>query len=127
MTAVLDASALLALLNSEPGSVLVAEALSAGVLISTVNLAEVVAKLSDYGVPEGEVREALMALGMQVATFGEAAAFGSGSLRRQTKAKGLSLGDRACLALALEQNLPVLTADRHWDGLVPGVQLEWLR
>jgi ribonuclease VapC len=113
---ILDASALLALLNGEPGAEQVASVL-AKARISAVNLSEVVAKLSDYGMPEAEIREALGGLGLEVAPFGEAQAYAAGLLRGVTRARGLSLGDRAFLALAQDQGLPALTTDSGWAGL----------
>lgn len=124
---VLDASALLALLNDEPGAEHVAEAVVAGALISAVNLSEVAAKLSDYGLSAAEIREALGSLDLEIVPFGEALALGAGLLRAATRASGLSLGDRACLALAASLGLPALTADRHWAGLVPATEIVELR
>ena len=54
-------------------------------------------------------------------------AYAADGLRTSTRERGLSLADRACLALALQLGAPVLTADRAWEGLVPGVGLEWIR
>lgn len=127
MTSILDASALLALLNDEPGATRVAEAVKSGAMIGAVNLGEVVAKLSDHGVRDAEIAELLGGLGLAVPPFDEAAAYATGNLRRTTPQRGLSFGDRACLTLALKEHVPVLTADRDWDGLVPGVRLEWIR
>ena len=128
---VLDASALLALLNREPGEERVAEALAAGVVMSTVNLSEVVAKLADIGMPEAEIREAIEPLGLGFAAFDDAGAFGAGLLRPASRTVGLSLGDRACLALGRQSGLPVLTADLAWNsldfGLDSGVEITMLR
>lgn len=121
---VLDASALLALLNREPGEALVAQALAEGAMISTVNLSEVVAKLADIGMPEAETREAIEPLGLEIVGFDAADAFSAGLLRPATRADGLSLGDRACLALGMRSGLPVLTADRGWSGLALGAGVE---
>lgn len=127
MTAVLDASALLALLGSEPGGERVASAVAAGALIGAANLSEVVAKLVDGGVPQDEAVDALAGLGLQVPSFDQNLAYLAGSLRPATRSRGLSLGDRACLALGLREGLPVLTADRHWEGLVAGLRVEFIR
>lgn len=128
-SAILDASALLALLNREPGGERVAEALLTGALMSAVNLSEVVAKLADIGMSEGEVREAIEPLGVEVVPFDEAAAVATGLLRGESRRAGLSLGDRACLALGRERTLPVLTADTAWStlDLGPEVKVEQLR
>ena len=111
---ILDASALLALLNDEPGSDAVAAALTAA-SISAVNLSEVVAKLADYGMSETEMRHALDALGLEVVHFDHELAYAAGLLRPATRSLGLALGDRACLALGLRQGTPVLTCDQRWS------------
>jgi len=123
---VLDASALLSLLNSEDGSDLVLGFLPHSV-ISTVNLAEVVTRLSILGMPEGEVREALTLLGLEIIPFDEEQAFRVGFLSAYTRPLGLSLGDRACLALALTTQSTALTADRVWKDLDIGVAIKLIR
>lgn len=125
-SSVIDASAVLALLNDEPGAPAV-EARLAGAVLSTVNLAEVVSVLADNGVPEADIRFAVGALGLASVTFDDAMAFLAGALRPKTKAFGLSLGDRACLALALQSSSPVLTADRTWKDLDLGIEVEVIR
>jgi len=123
---VLDASALLALLNAESGSQEVAERLSEAA-VSAVNLSEVVAKLSERGVPESEIRTALDGLGLEIVAFDETTAYRAGLLRRVTRPAGLSLGDRACLALALQLEAPVFTTDRSWKTLRIGVKVRTIR
>jgi PIN domain nuclease of toxin-antitoxin system len=123
---VLDASALLALLNDEPGSDAVADSLSEAA-ISSVNLAEVVGKLSDRGMPEGEIRLALEGMGLDVHPFDAGAAYSAGFLRRATSSRGLSLGDRACLALGIALGAPVLTTDRGWKALRVGSKVRVIR
>jgi PIN domain nuclease of toxin-antitoxin system len=123
---VLDASALLALLNREPGAELVAAALS-GAAVSALNLSEVVAKLSDAGMPEGAIREALQGLPLDIIPFELEQAYEAGFLRPSTKGVGLSLGDRGCLNLALRLGLPVLTADRTWQQLAVGAEVRVIR
>jgi len=123
---VLDASALLALLNSEPGSRIVEESLSSAA-VSAVNLSEVVSKLSERGMPEAEVRTALEGLGLDVRPFDTAMAYSAGTLRPATRGLGLSLGDRACLALGLSLSAPVLTTDRSWRKLKIGVKIRAIR
>jgi PIN domain nuclease of toxin-antitoxin system len=110
---VLDASALLCLLNAEPGQEVVADALSESVM-SAVNLSEVVAKLCDHGLSDADIRDALDGLSLDVRPFTSDQAYASGALRRLTRELGLSLGDRACLALAAELGAVALTADRQW-------------
>jgi ribonuclease VapC len=123
---VLDASALLALLRLEPGNEKVAEAIP-GAVISTVNLSEVVSKLLEKGVPEPAVRSALGKVELVVQPFSEDLAYRTGILRLATRALGLSLGDRACLALGQQLAAPVLTTDRNWRQLDLGVEVRVIR
>ena len=123
---VLDASALLALLNGEPGAEVVDEHMD-GAVISSVNLSEVVAKLGDGGMPTESVRSALAELKLQIHAFDTAQAFAAGELRVKTRHLGLSLGDRACLALARQLARPVLTADGAWKKLRIGIEVRPIR
>ena len=113
---VLDSSAVLALLADEPGSDEVEAALP-GALLSTVNLGEIVAKLCERGMPAEEATTLIYSIGVEVADFDADQASRSGELRASTRIAGLSLGDRACLALAQVRKLPVLTADAAWARL----------
>jgi PIN domain nuclease of toxin-antitoxin system len=123
---VLDASAVLALLGNERGTEPVRTALGSAVM-SAVNLAEVLTKLGDRGVSEAEQRVIRLSLDIEVRSFDENGAWRASALRAVTKARGLSVGDRACLALALEEGLPVLTMDRAWAALDIGVEVRTLR
>lgn len=125
---VLDASAVLALLFEEPGAEMVRGCVRAAV-IGAANLAEVLAKLSDHGLPAAEAARAVAILGLEVAPMTEAQAQRSAGMRAVTRAAGLSLGDRACLALAAELDLPALTADRSWAGVAAaaGVSVQVIR
>jgi ribonuclease VapC len=123
---VLDASALLALLNGEEGSSLVQEILPQSV-VSPVNLAEVVTRLSSIGMPEEEIRRALTVLGLELIPFDEEQAFQAGILSSITHPLGLSLGDRVCLALALSVHATAITADRVWKELDIDVQVKLIR
>lgn len=123
---VLDASAILALLNEEPGGDVVQEAL-AGAVVGAVNLSEVIAKLIENGMPEEEIRTSLGGLGLEIQPFDEEMAMATALLRPKTKKLGLGLGDRACLALGLRLSTPVLTADRTWLGLKVGVEVRVIR
>lgn len=122
MTAVLDASALLALLKGEPGAERVAEALEQGAYLSAVNLAEVLSKLADWGEDPAEAQARMAQVGLlgaavEVLPFTGEDALEVARLRALTRAYGLSFGDRACLALARRLGLPALTAERAWaDG-----------
>lgn len=113
---VLDASALLAILNQEPRARQWEEKVP-DAAISAVNLSEVVAKLADVGMGEREIRDSLN-LGMTVVPFDAALAHAAGLLRLPTRSLGLSLGDRACLALAMHMRLPVVSTP--FLALTPG-------
>lgn len=116
--AVLDASALLAWMQSEPGSDVVQRALAGGGgAMSAVNVAEVCTKLTDRGLPRDEVKAAFLSLELDVRPFDLENAFATAEIRPSTRARGLSLGDRACLALGMALGLPVVTTDRAWTGL----------
>jgi ribonuclease VapC len=123
---VLDASAILALLNSEPGSRVVEESLSEAA-VSAVNLSEVISKLSERGMPEAAIRIALEGLGLDVHPFDAVTAYSAGRLRPATRGLGLSMGDRACLALGMSLSAPVLTADSSWKKLKVGVRIRLIR
>ena len=123
---VLDASALLALMNAEPGAEVVATALVDAV-ISAVNLSEVTAKLSDFGYAEHEAWTAAVDLVPTVVPFDTRLARSAARLRRPTRALGLSFGDRACLALAEQLGLPALTADQTWRRLSLGIEVRLVR
>lgn len=113
---VIDASALLALLNKEPGASTVAGHVTGG-HISAVNAAEVASKLADVGLPSGFASAAISALGINVVDFDSPLAWAVGDLRPETRSLGLSLGDRACLALGRSVREVVVTADALWSGL----------
>lgn len=125
---VLDASALLALLQREPGADRVAAALPEAV-VSTANLAEVLAKAADRGLDVSRQHQLLRSLGLQVEPVTDDDAFASAMVRRwdATGTPVLSLGDRLCLALASRLQLPVLTADRAWADVDHGVEMHLLR
>lgn len=122
--AVLDASALLAYLQREPGGDVVRRLLT-GAVISSVNWAEVVGKLG--GLPAAAVRHRLAVRGMVVVPFTVEAAELAGALAARTRSVGLSLGDRACLATAAQLGLPAYTADRTWLDLEVGVEVRAIR
>ncbi|MFI5003455.1 MAG: type II toxin-antitoxin system VapC family toxin [Solirubrobacterales bacterium] len=116
---VLDASALLAHLRDEPGGDLVAEAIAGGAVISTVNLAEVLSSSTDHGVDPVQLSTELSDRGLldgALATepFTAADAVEAARLRPLTRSAGLSLGDRACLALARRLDGVAVTADNAW-------------
>jgi PIN domain nuclease of toxin-antitoxin system len=123
---VLDASAILALLNQEPGSEEVLKFIGKAA-ISTVNLSEVIAKLADAGIPDNDIILIINNLNLEVIDFNEEQALKAGTLRPITKSIGLSFGDRACLALGIFLNQPVLTTDRLWSNLSVGIEVRILR
>ncbi len=123
---VLDASALLAFLLDEPGATAVAEHLPHSA-ISAVNYAETLTKLLDRGKPIAESVVGITRLRLEVVPYDAEQAAATAALRAGTKHLGLSLGDRACLALGLTRQAPVLTADRNWTRLDLGVRVQPVR
>jgi ribonuclease VapC len=120
--AVLDASVLLAHISGEKGFEAVPQ-FSHGALLSTVNLAEVFAKLLERNFTAKEAGETIYGYGFHPVPFDRELARQTGVLRPLTKALGLSLGDRACLALAQREGLPALTADKSWIRLSIGIEI----
>ena len=123
---VLDASVVLAYLQRESGYERVRSALGGGAAISAVNIAEVYAKVVGRGLAVDEIASRLRALGLEVIAFEEQHARESAALYPKAPGLGLSLGDRACLALGQRLGLPVLTADQAWKRM-PGIKVELLR
>lgn len=123
---VLDASALLALFGREAGADRVGELLPRA-HISSVNLSEAVAKLIERGTSEADIDVILLNLRAEIVAFDTAQATAVGKLRASTRAAGLSLGDRACLALALQLGATAVTTDRAWSKVDVGVTIELLR
>lgn len=129
---VLDASALMALLHGEAGASVVVEAIAAGAAISVVNVAEVLSKLADVGKdPEQASHELRQAAGeggaLSVQPLTDADCVELARLRPMTRTLGLSLADRACLALAARLTVPVLTADRSWAEADVEVEVRLIR
>lgn len=126
MTVVLDASALLALLFAEAGAAAVADFIAADAATSTVNLSEVatvlVRRKKDPAEILGPVREQLA-----VEPFTEADALAAAALYPRTAGKGLSLGDRACLALAQRLGVAAVTAEHVWADLDVGIEILLIR
>ena len=123
---VLDASAILALVNGEPGADVVRVRIAHPV-VSTVNVAEVGTKLVDWGMSSAGLRHVMLNLGFEIRPFDAGQAVAAAALRAATRSHGLSLGDRACLALAQATGLPVLTADRAWRNVGLDVRIESIR
>ena len=118
---VLDASALLALFNDEPGAQVVLDALAGDCLVSAVNQTEVLTKLLDKGLTEAEAISVMDAVEIEVIAFDASQSLDAAWLRLQTRTVGLSLGDRACLALARSRKAVALTADRPWSQVADAV------
>ncbi|HEY3800913.1 MAG TPA: type II toxin-antitoxin system VapC family toxin [Caulobacteraceae bacterium] len=122
---VLDTSAVLADLLNEPGAERVRGV--TGARLSAVNFAEVVAKLIDKGFAPEDARGTAFRLSADVVPMDQDDAAEAGVLRQSTRRFGLSLGDRACLALASRMRASVLTADRAWAQLDLGVDIQLIR
>lgn len=124
---VLDASALLALLQDEPGADVVEQELAAG-RVSTVNLAEVVGTLVDADLDPRGLAALLRSAGVVIEPLTERDAELAGALRGVAGGRGLSLGDRCCLSLALRDPAgAVLTADRAWAALALPLNVRLIR
>ncbi len=126
MTAAIDASALLAMLFAEPGAETVADAIAGGAATSAVNFSEVATVLvrhqRDPKKILGPVREQLA-----VEPFTDADALAAAALYPKTASDGLSLGDRACLALAQRLGAPAVTADQAWADLDLDIAVQLIR
>ncbi|MGO4726887.1 MULTISPECIES: type II toxin-antitoxin system VapC family toxin [unclassified Inquilinus] len=127
-TTVIDASAILALLLNEPGAQKVAAVLADSV-VTTVNLSEVVSYYARSRADKAGIRQMLDALPCERIPFDEDLAYATGLLLPLTRAAGLSLGDRACLALAKRLGVPAVTADRPWQDIAGavGVTIDLIR
>ncbi len=123
---VLDTSAVLALMLDEPGSEVVLARLQNG-MISAVNVVEVLTRLVEAGLTIDEADTDFTGLNLEIVPLDHRLAKGAAGLRLLTRHRGLSLGDRACLALGQREKLPVLTADRQWEDLDIGVEVQLIR
>jgi PIN domain nuclease of toxin-antitoxin system len=124
--AVLDSSAILAVFFSEPGAEIVNPILL-GALVSAVNLAEVHTRMLESGARAPQSWNWITNLPCEVCFFTDDHARAAAELRPITRPFGLSLADRACLALAIERKATVYTADRVWKSLSLGIQIEVIR
>jgi len=124
---VLDASALLALLNQEPGAEKLTPELLRIATTSTVNLAEVHSKLVNRGLAPDDAWEAALGPINEAVPFTSEHARLAGDLVLKTRPLGLSLGDRACLALGLALHAVVYTADRSWTNVKVGARIQVIR
>ena len=126
MSVVFDSSALLAISFGEAGAERAARGLKGG-MMSAVNVAEVISRYVDQGASEEEARASLQAFGLDIRPFDETQAMATGLMRTTTQKLGLSLGDRACLALAVQEGATVFTADRTWAALDLEIEVELIR
>lgn len=126
MSVVLDASALLAFLHDEPGGGRVSSVLE-GACVSAVNWSEVLQKSLQCKVDIEGMQQEFIEVGVTFEPFTSQQAETAARLWSRTKNHGLSLADRACLALAMDRSLPVLTADRAWSALGLGIEVQVVR
>jgi PIN domain nuclease of toxin-antitoxin system len=126
LTTVLDTSAILAVFREEAGADLVL-AHWPEALVSSVSIVEIVTKFIDWGQSPDTAEANAAALGLTTVELDDEMAVTAGKLRATTKHLGLSLGDRACLALAIHRQAIVLTADRAWMSLDVGCKIEAIR
>lgn len=122
----IDASVALILYFRESGFE-AANDLARGSIISTVNVAEVLTRLARVGAPAAEATRALSRVDIDIVPFTLDHARRVAELAPLTRPAGLSLGDRACLALAMERGVPAATADRAWQDLALGVEVVVVR
>lgn len=123
---VLDASVLLAVLLQEPDHENAVSLLDRA-RMSSVNLAEVVTKLTSYGRSADAVVSLISDMEIQVEPLDRPRAIAAGLLAAKTAKAGLSLGDRACLSLAAELGLRAVTSDKVWTKVDTGVEIEVIR
>lgn len=123
---ILDASALLALIQNENGSEIVEKHLSNAVM-STVNISEVATLLVKLGLPADEIGTMISSLVRRIVPFDLGQAYIAADLIQETKTLGLSFADRACLSLAKQLELPVITADKAWGRLAMDIEIRLLR
>ncbi len=123
---VLDASAVLAFLLGERGGADLLREMR-GSLITAVNWTEVVEKTISVGIPDQALRADFEDVGVGIVAVDAGQAEHAARLRQPTRALGLSLADRICLALAAREAAPVLTADRAWADLDVGVEVRLIR
>lgn len=123
---IFDASALMALAKRERGWEMVNE-YEAGSALGAVNLSEAAAKFELQGLSGPALFEFVWQSGLTVLDFNADLSVRAANLVLATRSLGLSFGDRACLALAQRENVPVLTSDTAWRGLDVGVEIRFIR
>jgi ribonuclease VapC len=125
-TVVLDASAVLALMQDEPGATVVAEVLTRSCMAS-INATEVLTRLIDSGTPVATAMATLDMLRIEIISVDRDIAFGAARLRVMTRTHGLSLADRTCLALGQRLGATILTADQAWSAVDLGLDVRQIR
>ncbi len=125
-SSVLDASALLALLQGESGAEAVA-AIVGDAVMASVNLAEVLGKLMEFGQPRDAAMRAIGQTAVQIVAFDGVMGIEAGEMIPAARRAGLSLGDVACLAVARRHGLPAYTCDRSWTRHDCGVEIRLIR
>jgi len=123
---VLDASAVLAVVLSEEGKDSVLSLIDRP-LVSTVNMAEARSKLADFGLTSPQISASLSLMDLDIIDFNDHQSKLSGDLRNETRIAGLSLGDRACIALAISMGAEALTTDRTWSKINLPISIRQLR
>ena len=123
---ILDASVILALLNMEQGHEVVSKHLE-NAIVSSLNFSEVVTVLARQGFGQEKIIRSLKETFLHIEEFNTEQAVIAALLDEVTKVYGLSLGDRACLALAKYKGLPVLTADKMWKDLNLNIEIQLIR
>lgn len=123
---VIDTSAVMAYLNDEAGADLAEEWLEKGAAISALCVQETIANLVRRNVDRDSALEMIEALGLEVHILDLDLAVDAGTLIALTRSKGLSHGDRACLALARQLQRPALTADTAWADIAEDVGVDVL-
>jgi len=124
--AVLDSSAILTVLQSEPGAQQISELMDRS-LVSVVNEAEVISVLIQKGSAPDHALDLVLSLPYELVDLDRKLARRAGTLWREFKPRGLSLGDRCCLALAEREGLPALTTDKRWADLSSTVDIRFIR
>jgi len=124
---VLDASAILALIQNERGAEKLTDELMDDAVISTVNLTEVQSKLIKKGYDSEEAWQTAFSLVTAAEPYTSEQARIAGDLIVKTEKYGLSLGDRSCLALAISLKAPVYTTEQVWKNLKLGIPIHVIR
>ncbi len=131
-TVVLDASALMAHLKSEPGADVVDEAMKHRAAISIVIWGEVLSKLAERGEDPEEVAKELKAEGLiggviAIEPVSEEDCIAIARLRVKTRKRGISQSDRTCMALAARLKVPALTSDHKWTEVDIDAEVQLFR